>query len=106
MRGLSACFVVAVLSLVLSSTACANFGFTEKGLAVAILNRDGTPDTQAGSHPFAYSTTVKLNELPGAQPKQSEGGSPRDVEVELPAGLIGDPGAVPACSEQEFTDIH
>ncbi len=70
---------------------------------MSIVNQDGTPDTQAGSHPFAYSTTLTLKRANEGIPVYSEGGDAHDIEVELPPGLVGDPGVVPACPATEFT---
>ena len=67
---------------------------------MAFLNKDGSADTQAGSHPYemttniAVNTTVLRNELDadsryGLQPD----GTFKDVIVDLPSGLVGDPNA-------------
>ena len=37
-------------------------GFGIKSFGVSFLNEDGTPDTQAGSHPFQFVNTLR-NEL-------------------------------------------
>ncbi|MGA9285296.1 MAG: hypothetical protein WBV85_07620 [Solirubrobacteraceae bacterium] len=102
MRGLLAGLVAVAVCLACSTSAWAGYGLTEKGFEVSIVNRDGTPDRQAGSHPFAYSTTLTLNEQPTAESTRSVGGNTRDVEVELPAGLVGDAGNIPACPMTEF----
>lgn len=62
------------------------------------MTRDaaGDPATQAGSHPYAVSATVQFsreNTEFGVQPTQNV----KNIEVELPAGLIGNPTAVPQC---------
>jgi hypothetical protein len=66
-------------------------------------NADGTVDTQAGSHPYsaAFSFAVPTN-LNSEGALNNEGIEPRNIEVELPPGLIGDPTAVPQCSHTEF----
>ena len=60
-------------------------------------NAAGEPDTQAGSHPFEVSTKIDF---------ATEGGMPtqnvKDIDVELPAGLIGDPSATPRCTMAEL----
>jgi hypothetical protein len=70
-------------------------------------NAAGEPDTQAGSHPYAVSTSVRFATEeaeplgPGFKqlvPSQNV----KDVDVELPAGLIGDPSATPQCTMEQF----
>jgi hypothetical protein len=58
-------------------------------------NADGTPDTQAGSHPYALTINFNLNDFPG-NPRV------RNVAVNVPPGVVGDPTAVPQCSRQLF----
>lgn len=109
MRNLLIAALVTVVGLAVAAPAWAGFGFSdEHGFEVSLTNQNGTPDIQAGSHPFAYSTTVELKEVPfgpKSEPPYSEGGNARDVEVELPPGLVGDPGAVPACPIAEFSHV-
>ncbi|HEX5309329.1 MAG TPA: hypothetical protein VFW38_09650 [Solirubrobacteraceae bacterium] len=109
MRKHLAAVVVTVAALAMAAPAWAGFGFAEEhGFEVSVINQNGLPDTQAGSHPFAYSTTLGLKEVPfgpKSEPPYSEGGDTRDVEVELPPGMVGDPGAVPACPIAEFSHV-
>jgi hypothetical protein len=77
-----------------AAPAMAQFGIAK--LAVSARNQDGTPDVQAGSHPYALNTTFVLEE-PGR-----ETGNLKDVTLELPPGLIGNPEATPRCSYGEF----
>ncbi len=63
-------------------------------------NADGTPDTQAGSHPYAAYFTFDLNQAHG----RTTGGALRDIKFELPPGLVGNPAAVPQCPRQEFEE--
>jgi uncharacterized repeat protein (TIGR01451 family) len=62
-------------------------------------NADGTPDTQAGSHPYEATFFLGLNELAN---KRMAGGEARNVEVDLPPGLFGDPNAVPQCTRAQL----
>jgi len=74
-----------------------------------IVNKlpDGTPipATQAGSHPveawteFGFETEIRPAE-PGVDYPTA---SVKDVEVRLPPGLIGNPTAVPTCTEQQLS---
>lgn len=60
----------------------------------------GAPATQAGSHPFQLTTMLRLNET-GEVPYQAQ--QPRDITVELPAGLVGDAQATEKCSYAVFS---
>jgi hypothetical protein len=102
-----------VASLLVSPAARAaseEFGFAQSnGFTTSITNADGTPDTQAGSHPFAFSTTIAVKsveeeEAIGRVVPRSEGGNVRDIEVNLPPGFVGDPGATPLCSARKFAE--
>jgi hypothetical protein len=67
-------------------------------------NADGTLDTQAGSHPYAavfsFGISTALTKGGGLT---SQGNEPRNIEVELPPGFVGDPTAVPQCSRPDLT---
>ncbi len=67
----------------------------------------GTPYTQAGGHPFGASAIIAFNTHadPGLFGAQVPDGDPRNIEVELPPGLIGNPGAVPKCSQVQFFEF-
>jgi hypothetical protein len=69
-------------------------------------NTDGTPATQAGSHPYETTTSLTFNnEITGSGSGAGvspTGGVARDVRVELPAGLVGNPNAVPKCPRPDF----
>jgi hypothetical protein len=84
-------------------------GFGIKQFEVSFLNRDGTPDVQAGSHPFKMVTNIVFNKqvVPRgvgdpryvALPQ----GNAKDVTVHLPPGFYGDPNAtVKKCTLQEL----
>src|SRR6185436_10133702 len=88
-----------VTSLALPTFARANFGIEPGSVTVKAINKDGTVDTLASSHPFAFSIRFKLNtDAKG----HTEGGEMRDAIVDLPPGLVGNPQALPACSQQYF----
>jgi hypothetical protein len=98
------CALVAcgLLFAVLAPSAFAEFGIKSFDGEVT-AGPGGEPDTQAGSHPFEVSTEIIFNS------KEHEGtqvpdGNIKDVDVELPAGLIGDPSATPRCPVSKF--IH
>ncbi|HWY18659.1 MAG TPA: hypothetical protein VNY27_08115 [Solirubrobacteraceae bacterium] len=90
--------------------ATAGPGFGIKTLEVAFVSKDGTPDTQAGSHPFAMKNDIALNtkavpiEAGVESPYVVEpDGNARDIIVDLPPGVVGDPNASGAkCTLKEL----
>jgi hypothetical protein len=66
------------------------------GFAISAREKDGSRDVLAGSHPYALNTTIVLNE------QGATTGNLKDVRLELPPGLVGNPDATPKCTYQEF----
>jgi hypothetical protein len=68
-------------------------------------NADGTPDTQAGSHPylatfvFDLATTLTPNSL---KEGRTSGSEIRDLETRMPAGLLGNLSGTPTCTRQQL----
>jgi hypothetical protein len=98
LRAILASLVLACAAwLVLAAPAFADYGITSFDGSLSDLN--GNPVTQAGAHPYAATTTFTF-------PRDEEGNpleNPKDIEVELPPGLAGNPQAVPKCAYQQFT---
>jgi hypothetical protein len=89
------------------TTAWAGFGYpSEGGIQVAITNHDGTPDLQAGSHPFAFTTTLKVNTEDREGYIAPADGDVKNIEVSLPPGFVGDPSATPQCTLEEFRNYY
>jgi hypothetical protein len=88
--------------LLLASPAMAEFGISK--FRIAATNQNGTPDLQAGSHPYALTTTFEMN-LP-SEPENGPEGDVKDLTVQLPPGLIGNPDATPRCTDREFTAVE
>jgi hypothetical protein len=70
----------------------------------------GALDTQAGSHPFQFTTTVALNQGPDKEaagwpfhkPKAEPVSLAKDSHTKFPVGFIGNPQPVPTCSLAQF----
>jgi hypothetical protein len=92
--------LVAVSVLAFASPALANFGIA--GFDGSITNQDGSPDTQAGSHPYAFTTIVTLNSVTNARGQKAPDGNAKDIVVEEPPGLVGDPTAIPTCTDTQL----
>jgi hypothetical protein len=79
---------------------------------VDVADEGGETDAQAGSHPFeltaALAFTVAAREAPTAHNGHTESSlttaAPKDLEVALPPGLVGDPNAVARCGQQAFLE--
>ena len=102
-RFLGALAAAALLILALGAgSAGAQFGI-ENFDGEVTANEAGDPATQAGSHPYEASTEMDFNSheegffsVPDANFK--------DIEVKLPAGLVGNPNAVPKCPLSKLLD--
>ncbi len=82
--------------------ATAGPGLGVKAFEISFLNQDGTPNVQAGSHPYEMVTNIELNTAAVPREKTADSlyvnqpdGKPRDILVDLPPGLVGDPNATP-----------
>ncbi len=75
-------------------------GFGVRKFEVSFLNEDGSPDTQAGSHPYELVNNIEFNshflrkESNADSPYvQEPDGALKDLFVDLPPGVVGDPNA-------------
>ena len=92
---LSIAVLLALLAVLAVAAAPAMAEFGLQRFAVSARNQNGTPDVQAGSHPYSVTTTFVLK-LP------KFGGDIKNLKVELPPGFVGDPNATPHCTYQVF----
>jgi hypothetical protein len=85
--------------------------FGVKSFAFLPENEDGSPDTQAGSHPFQLTSTITFNQAlesnshwPGEELPTTPALT-KDLNIHLPAGFVGDPTPFPQCSALQFGTI-
>ncbi len=81
-------------------------------LVSAIIDEAGAAKSQAGSHPFGFTSILafnvgSINRSQQCEPVQLYGCpelsfNPKDLEVALPAGLLGNPLALPRCPQTNF----
>jgi hypothetical protein len=87
LRALCLSFAIAAAALALVvAPAAGEFGFVPGSLRAEVSS------TQAGAHPDA-STSFAMNMLPSGAPD----GNPKDIVVDLPPGVVGNPTATPRC---------
>ena len=103
MRKLTTILAALVLSLAaLAPAASADFGL--KDIDVTFTGPGGETSMQAGSHPFAMTTSFATN-------TREEGGievidgALRNLDIFQPAGFVGDPNAVPRCQAIDFFEV-
>jgi hypothetical protein len=86
----------------------ASSGF--EAFEAALTDDAGRLLTQAGSHPYQYSTYFAVNTKPTPpgtpSPFVPAGGDVKDIEVQLPPGLVGNPTAAARCTAQDFNTTH
>jgi len=81
-----------------AGVARASMGVVPGSFHAEALNRDGTPDTTAGSHPYEYTASFEMNHDGSGVPE----GSARTLFVAVPPGFVGNPTATPLCRRQDF----
>lgn len=82
----------------LVGVATADASFDISAVTVEARTAAGTPSLRASSHPAEFSFSLDLDQAAPGEP----GDAVRAVRVNLPAGFVGDPLAVPRCPRTEF----
>jgi hypothetical protein len=105
MRRLSSIFATAALvALALAPSAHADFGLKE--FEATFTNEDGSPATQAGSHPFAQTVTFNVNTAFNELGEELPEGDIKAVRFALPPGFTGAPNAVSQCATADFLTVN
>ncbi|HEX4669582.1 MAG TPA: hypothetical protein VH275_06365 [Solirubrobacterales bacterium] len=98
----------ALALLLLAPGAAQGFGFQPGSAGYEVtVNGEGEASfvNQAGAHPYSITTDVNLQmapESPDQPGVQFSDGDLRDLDLELPPGLIENPSAVNKCSQTRF----
>lgn len=94
---------VMMLGLLVVPNASADFSIT--AFDGFLAEGDGSASTQAGGHPYSYSTEFELSSsIDPSSGAIVADANPRDFEVRIPPGLIGDPTAAPTCTAAQMGD--
>ncbi|HET6570634.1 MAG TPA: hypothetical protein VFG58_04000 [Solirubrobacterales bacterium] len=86
-----------------ASPARAQYGLN--GFDVQFTNQDGTPATQAGSHPYAVTTSFEVNNTLIEFPVWKLSGATDNLNVEQIKGFVGDATAMPRCKGEDFARV-
>ena len=63
------------------------------------FNADGSPDTQAGSHPFSALTYFVVNSVRAPLGYLAPAGLAKDIYVDIPPGFLGNPMVTARCPQ-------
>jgi hypothetical protein len=89
----------------LNGTSPSTFGIQD--FNATAYGPNGEQDVQAGDHPYAFTTRFNLTSKVDEEHEEGRPYSPveevKEVKVDLPLGLIGDPLAAPQCKETDLT---
>jgi hypothetical protein len=91
--------LLALLALPAGARAEGPFAFEPGSVSANAENKNGTSDTQAGSHPYAFNIHFAMQR---DEAGRTEGGEMRDFYINLPPGMIGNPLAGPICPRASF----
>jgi hypothetical protein len=94
--------LVFALLAALSIAPAARAEFGVRDFDVTFTNADGTPATQAGSHPFAMTTTENFNTFIDPKFGESPDEAVKDLLIEQMPGLTGKPTSTARCSTLDF----
>jgi hypothetical protein len=89
-------FAALLIACLAPAAAQASFGINS--FEASARNQNGSVDLQAGSHPYEYTLAFKLNADAEGNPE----GFIRDIVIDLPPGMVGNPLATPRCPLAEF----
>jgi hypothetical protein len=104
----SCLFAIALLAVLLgcgvySSVADAAPQLSFTSVSAGGFNANGTPSTQAGAHPWELVSSFVVGTVFDSRAGyEVPDGALKDTGFELPAGVIGDPGATSLCSQPDM----
>jgi hypothetical protein len=94
--------LVAVLLVSLACVAAASASLQIQSFDARVEKADGSLDTQAGSHPYKAVVDFQVAADNGDTALHE---NLKAVEVDLPAGFVGNPQSLPQCGRSRFLDI-
>lgn len=97
--GILASLIFLSVAVVQPAIAHAEFGITPGSEEFSVLNAGGQPESQVGAHPDRLVVKFNLNTIEGGA---GADGNLKDITMELPPGLTGNPSGVPTCSRTAF----
>ncbi len=104
-RGILRSVLVGVGALLVGAAspggAAAEEVFAIQSFSTAVVTEDGSDEARAGAHPFGASADISFETYPrpwsGDVNRRGPAEEPRNVEMRLPAGFVGNPRAAGRC---------
>jgi hypothetical protein len=103
-KTISVALLALALLALLVATPAAHADFEITGFDGSTNNQDGSASTQAGEHPFDATTSFSISSGTDSFGSLTPEENPRDVEVRLPAGFVGNPTAAPKCTAAQLAN--
>jgi hypothetical protein len=104
MKRFALALIAAVAALLLIAP-LAQAALSFEDFDLSFQNEDGSAAMQAGSHPFAVVNQLDFDTVTDPFYGEVPAEQVKDFNVQLPEGLVGDPGAIPRCSNADFIDF-
>jgi hypothetical protein len=89
---------VSLLALCLAPATASALEFTADGITLELLDKTGEPETRAGAHPDRFIQSFEFVHTEGSE-------DAKEVVIDLPPGLSGNPNAVPPCPRRQFSEL-
>jgi len=102
MKRLALTLTIAVAACALWAPVSAQAAFSLEEFDVSFSKENGSPATQAGSHPFAMTTKLALNTKPGNSFELEA--EAKDLNIAQIPGFVGSPVATPLCPTVKFLE--
>ncbi len=84
-----------------TATAQAEFGLQPGSFRAEVTDSSGAIEERAGATPYAATTSFDFRVDGDGKPD----GNVKNIDVELPAGFVGNPQALPQCTGAEFSRV-
>ncbi len=102
MRATRSFAIAAALAALLALAAPAQADFGIKSMSAGAVKEDGkTPELRAGAHPYEFKLAFEMNQDAEETPE----GTLRELIIDLPPGMVGNPLAVSQCSGADFEGV-
>jgi hypothetical protein len=100
MRRLAGGIALALAALlVVPAVADAEFGIAPGSATTSILDSAGNPEARAGAHPDRLETSFGFD----LKDDGTVDGNVKEIAIDLPPGMVGNPRAVAQCSREQFS---